>query len=32
MIDIEFYMKAFDLKYRLMNGERMPRGSFAAAV
>jgi len=25
MIDIEFYMKAFDLKYRLMNGERMPR-------
>jgi radical SAM protein with 4Fe4S-binding SPASM domain len=25
MIDIEFYMKAFDLKYRLMNGERLPR-------
>jgi len=25
MIDIEFYMKTFDLKYRLMGGERMPR-------
>ena len=25
MIDIEFYMKAFELKYRLMNGERLPR-------
>ena len=25
MIDIEFYMKVYDLKKRLMNGEKMPR-------
>ena len=25
MIDIEFYMKVHDLKYRLLNGEKMPR-------
>ena len=25
MIDIDFYMKVYDLKYRLMGGERMPR-------
>ncbi len=25
MIDIEFYMKVYDLKKRLMNGEKMLR-------
>ena len=25
MFDIEFYMKVYDLKYRLMGGERLPR-------
>ncbi len=30
MIDIEFYMRHFELKYRLMNGERLPRKSWSA--